>query len=760
MKKWWLIALLPAVLAAAEFDLSGIGKSASWGFHNGGEYPGAAGKIAVADGKAGAEYDFSKGGRYVAMQLRGKLPPGTERFSIKAVPSADVKLSLRVTDANGRIFQSAPAVFKGGGKAELSAPVEKWQTSWGGKKEEKEFTLPVTAFQLVVHRDENTPLSGKVIVDRVNCSAPVAELPKAEPFEFPAGAYRVSGSFEGRPDGLLLTLKTVPEAGAQSGELSVTFPQLTRDRAWRFRTDPAKAQEFQLLIGRDLCGNPDNRYTLRISLAGQGFAGSAEVPLTGAGYAALGMDRFFTSSEIPESRIGTQVHFAYGQGNNSVFSGYADYRMLTDRIAEAGFKWIRDTVLLEKDDKGGYRVRPHDLEWMRYARSKGLKVIPIFRLYADAPVEEYLKRVDAMVRETRDLVDIYELGNEPFGQGGWRQKFGGPWNGREKDNSTSPWVREHLKYTNAIAERFKQVYPAATIIGLGANTPTNYRYLDLGVTDKLDGVSEHPYSYCLPPEKVPYGWSYEKRDGVRVGDKACSYRGLIEDYHRKFRETGKPRSLWLTECGYTTYWWDGVNEKGQYGGYTEDAQASYLARRFLESLSLDIAMVAQYCFLDKQYSKQNSAEANFGLLRGDYSEKPSYRMFRNLNSRLAGFSHAPDIAPAITAEKLHRGNQRSILVRNWDDNQVEGDNGCAIVPFRNKAGDVILAVWSKQPYSREFNNRTLSFRMPGGAKYRSAVAQDIVTGVNYDIPMKAENGDLVVENMSLQQNPLLVRLVK
>ena len=760
MRKWWMAALLPMMLAAAEFDLSGIGEGSSWGFHNGGEFPGATGSVVAADGRAAVEYDFSKGGRYVAMQLRGKLPPGTERFSLEAVPSVDAKLSLRVTDANGRVFQSVPALFPGKRRASLSAPGAKWQTSWGGKPEVKTFTLPVRALQLVVHRDGETAPAGRIAVERIVCSAPVGELPEAESFEFFAGNYRISGQFAKRPDGLLLTLKTVPAGGTAPGEVSVTFPLLRRDRVWRFRPDPVKAREFEVLIDRELCGNPDNRYTLKVAFDGENGSGSINVPLTGAGYAALGMDRFYSSAEIPASRIGTQVHFAYGRSGNSVFSGYADYRMLTDKIAEAGFKWIRDTVLLEPDGNGGYRVRPHDLAWMRYARSKGLRIIPTFRLYADAPVEEYLKRVDAMVRDTRDLVDVYELGNEPFGQGGWRQKYGGPWNGREKDNSTSPWVKAHLKYTNAIAERFKQIYPEATIIGLGANTPTNYRYLDLGVTEKLDGVTEHPYSYCLPPEKVPYGWSYEKRDGVRVGDRECSYRGLIEDYHRKFRETGKPRSLWITECGYTTYWWDGVNEKGLYGGYTEEAQAAYLARRFLESLSLEIAMVSQYCFLDKQNSKEDSAEGNFGLLRGDFSEKPAYRMFRNLNSRLAGFEYASDIVPEIVAQKLHRGNQRPVLVRNWDDNQVGSDNGCMVVPFRNRAGDVILAVWSKQPYSGEFNNRTLSFRIPGGGSCRSAVAQDIVTGINYDIPMRRDGDDLLVENLSLRRNPLLVRLVK
>lgn len=42
------------------------------------------------------------------------------------------------------------------------------------------------------------------------------------------------------------------------------------------------------------------------------------------------------------------------------------------------------------------------------------------------------------------------------------------------------------------------------------------------------------------------------------------------------------RTVWITEFGFTGFWFDGKNETGLYAGFTEEAQAVYLVRRFIE----------------------------------------------------------------------------------------------------------------------------------------------------------------------------------
>lgn len=772
MNRSFTTALLLPALCAGWFALhaeslppAGFDQPQNWLFRPGAEYPGATGSAAVENGKPVLHYDFSKGGRYVGMQLRTPLFDDAAEVAVTLVSPAPAKVTMRLTDANGRVFQSAPLKLEAAKprRTVLSA-ASRWATSWGGDAKNKKFTPPMRSLTVQAHADDKMPAAGTVTVESLLCEVPQFDpstLGAGKPFSFSAAGWNFSGDF--RPDrlGQHLTVTAAPGREAQAGEYTVTLPQLNRDWSRHFQLDPAKGeQKLQILIPRRLISNPYNRYQLSQMFRSEQPGSSASVitPLAGRNSAGMEFDKTLHAREIPFSRIGTQVHFAYRTGGG--FAAYAPYRMLTDEIAAAGFKWIRDTALVEQDEQGNYRVRPSDLEWIRYAHEQGLNVIVIFRLYANDTVDNYLKKVDAMVRDTREYVKVYELGNEPFGQGRWRETYGGPWNGKEKDNSTSPWVKEHLKYTNAIADRFKQVYPGCTVIGLGANTPTNYRYLDIGVTASLDGVTDHPYSYCLPPEKVPYGHRFAKRDGVRVGDERDSFRGLIEDYHRKFKETGKARSLWLTEFGYTTYWTSGSNEKNRYGTYTEEAQAVYIVRRLLETLSLPVEQVSQYCFVDKLNSRSDAAEGNFGLLRTDYSKKPAFYAMRRLNTRLSGFEFDADFRPEITAAPRQKGNQRGVLIGNWDEVSISADNDCMVVPFRNKAGERRVAVWSMQPYSREFNNRVISLRLPGMGGAAGAVAQDLITGVTYDLDLEARGGDLFINHLSLRENPLLIQFVK
>ena len=152
-----------------------------------------------------------------------------------------------------------------------------------------------------------------------------------------------------------------------------------------------------------------------------------------------------------------------------------------------------------------------------------------------------------------------------------------------------------------------------------ACAPTNFHYLTLDVTPNLDGVVEHPYTFSMPPETVPFGWGFEKRDGIRIGDREHTFAGLVRSYKEHFKKTGRDRQLWVTEFGFTSFWFNGKVEGRQYAGFSEQAQAEYLIRRFIESLALPIEVTCQYDFIDDYDSQESGEEANFGLLRSDFS---------------------------------------------------------------------------------------------------------------------------------------------
>ena len=115
-------------------------------------------------------------------------------------------------------------------------------------------------------------------------------------------------------------------------------------------------------------------------------------------------------------------------------------------------------------------------------KEQGVNTIAEINMSASETEEDFVARCRAIAEEMEGLVDVFELGNEPNNFGGWMKEYGGTWNGKEPDGSTSGWVKAHLKYTNAGADAIREVRPDATIIGLGAVAPTNFRYLDIGVT--------------------------------------------------------------------------------------------------------------------------------------------------------------------------------------------------------------------------------------------------------------------------------------
>lgn len=98
---------------------------------------------------------------------------------------------------------------------------------------------------------------------------------------------------------------------------------------------------------------------------------------------------------------------------------------------------------------------------------------------AKETIPEFLNKVRAMVEQSRDYVNIYELGNEPNNFGQWRQTFrhkgkDGSWNGYESDGTVSEWVRKHVEYTNAGADLIKKIAPTKRSSGsVPARRPTS-----------------------------------------------------------------------------------------------------------------------------------------------------------------------------------------------------------------------------------------------------------------------------------------------
>jgi polysaccharide biosynthesis protein PslG len=185
----------------------------------------------------------------------------------------------------------------------------------------------------------------------------------------------------------------------------------------------------------------------------------------------------------------------------------------------------------------------------------------------------------------------------------------------------------------AYTELLKAAYPAVkeadpnakVVFGGVANLAAGSRWFvnqsyAAGAKDYFDVLGWHSYSLCGESPDVIRYW-----DGHPTRTSFVGYRYM---HNQMFRLHDDPKPIWLTEWGWSTSsascasdWTSGVSEQ---------AQADYLRRGFKTLEHDPYVQVALWYGLRNNYW-QNDAdelEAQFGLLRDDFSPKPSYAAFK------------------------------------------------------------------------------------------------------------------------------------
>ena len=736
-----------------------------WAGSSGAEYPGGSCRMEANGETLLYHYDFSRGGAYFTVATTEPFPADLESIQLRFGADEPLLLSTRVIDSRGYVFQTAPQTLGPGEKLIYRPDLSQWPECWNGARPGDLPQRPwrQTLFTVKPRQNRSSGVMRAYAIDLPQyASDQLATRPARDTISYENWELEIN--WEPTLRGGVFLLSATPRQGAQPVNLELAMPMIGRNQVYRILLTEKK--QFRRLCTLPRGGNPYNRYWATVKLGSEN-AGYLEksFPIAGIRSDAVNLGEARPTSEIPESIFGVCTHFSFGHQPGGRYGGWHYYRELLDLAAAAGFKWIREECNILKDADGNYAVSPRDLEWIRYAHEKGIHyILMIPMLEADQPMEEFLRKVEAAVRDTRQWVRVYELGNEPQHAGSWLRIHGGTWNGKESDNSTSPWVKAHLRYTNAAARKIKECAPDATVIGLGMAAPTNFRALELGVDHAVDGVVDHAYTYCLPPERIPFGTPFTGRDGIAVGDAEFSFAGMVNSYREQFQKTGRERELWITEFGFSTYLFTPEATRSVtmlYAGYSEEAQATYLARRFLESLTLPVAALCVYDLLDDFNSQPFEAEANFGLLRGDRSPKPAYHTLARVNSLFSGTKPDRSISVTDLDAPLHRAARRHTLVANWDHAPITADNSLRIAAFQSPSApeEKLLAVWSAQPFTTEFNVRPVRFTLHGAGGYDHLVMIDLVTGVSCDLPWSGSSEEKKID-LPLPPHPVAVKLFR
>lgn len=257
-----------------------------------------------------------------------------------------------------------------------------------------------------------------------------------------------------------------------------------------------------------------------------------------------------------------------------------------DAYLAAGCEWIRFSIDAQYPDAG--------LAVLAQAKARGLKALACLLTYESRPSPSaFAALCEPIVEEL--AAEAYEIWNEPNLSGFWL---------------SAPSVAQYVALHNAAHDAIKAIVdvpiitgglsPAATVAGQSIE-PVEFATAMLAAGVKLDGLGWHPY--CSPA--YPGGsesWStWRKIDEIRP-------------------KTTKP--IWATEFGAPS------GGSGDPMIVTEAVQAEMIGDALDLWAAADGPLVI-FSGRDDTTQDPNHREAHFGLLRGDWTEKPSYAAFRD-----------------------------------------------------------------------------------------------------------------------------------
>lgn len=226
------------------------------------------------------------------------------------------------------------------------------------------------------------------------------------------------------------------------------------------------------------------------------------------------------------------------------------------------------------------------------------------------------------------LVHYYEMWNEP----GLNPKPDATWGG------WSAPLDEYYKMMRYGAEAVKKADPTAIVTSAGyagitkdvVNRLRTYKYPDGKCPlDFVEVINVHYYSGQKPPETT-------REDGnARVTSSTTFVQDLEE--LAAWRDKYAPEMpIWMTETGY--------DSAGPFGT-TEAIQAARLPRAVMLCLAFGIDKV----FVYRESGSTPSMHACSGLLRNDFSEKPSWftygtlvRQFKDVKGKAVRLPHADE----------------------------------------------------------------------------------------------------------------------
>jgi hypothetical protein len=211
------------------------------------------------------------------------------------------------------------------------------------------------------------------------------------------------------------------------------------------------------------------------------------------------------------------------------------------------------------------------------------------------------------------------------------------WEIWDEPNLTEFWPNpDPAAYTRLVQAAYpaiKTANPGATVLA-GALAPVDGGYGGIdtpiflegmyaaGIGGDFDALSFHPYTMGHPPTSDDPQWPM------------FSFTTAVPTLHAIMRAAGDPRSLWLTEGGWSTISAASCADcRSPWTATTEAQQASYLAQA--ARIAADWPYVPAFLWYeinDAGPSTARSYQDHFGLFRFDQRPKPAVAAFQDFSA--------------------------------------------------------------------------------------------------------------------------------
>lgn len=319
----------------------------------------------------------------------------------------------------------------------------------------------------------------------------------------------------------------------------------------------------------------------------------------------------------------------------------------------ADFRW---QVIENKEGK--YDFSYYD-KWMEKASNENLKIIATLngmgnyagddlKLNTDEEVIHYLTYAEQLANKYPQI-SMYEILNEP--------------NYLTEDSAykTDEDINWYIKIVMGVNEIVNKNKSRDTKVIAGAlacvdNDTENYITSQTFLKKLFDnGLYQYECNYSYHP----YEWENSKQVNVRL-------QSLLKEHETIFNDAGGFERQYITEYGKASY---------SKNNTTENQQADSLVNQsvILDSYNMEIGNI--YNFYNMGTDIDNS-EDNFGLVRNDYTIKPSYYAMKNYYENTNGSEYigAINLADGLEAHVYDKdGKPKIITWSNTKDQTIQID---------------------------------------------------------------------------------------